>query len=61
MSKKVTKPMASKEPMRKSMELPKGASLTQIITQGVYSREGAEAFHKGNPFAIAFNKALNRG
>ena len=35
-------------------------NLKDMIKNQLYTREGGEAFAKGNPFAIAFNEMLNR-
>lgn len=34
-------------------------SVRDVVRDRLYSREGGEAFHNGNPFAVLLNQALN--
>lgn len=41
-------------------DMEKTKSVKDIVKDVLYSKEGATSYHQGNPFARAFNDALNR-
>ena len=38
----------------------KEQSIKEIVKDRLYTREGGEAFARGNPFAVAFNREINK-